>query len=113
MALTPLRTILYLMSCNRGSAEATLRGLPSGRFGPVQKTSAELAARGQTMESRFSGDDCSVHKSCWPGYVGEETRRKLRPPVFTSEYQLSLISFQILQRVEAVGLVQSESECLT
>jgi hypothetical protein len=66
IALTPLCTILYLKSCRRGNADETFRGLPSGRIAPVQKTSAELAARGQAIESRFSGEDCSVQRSCWP-----------------------------------------------
>ena len=34
--------------------------------GPVQKSSADDAARGQTVSSRFSGPDCSVQRRCWP-----------------------------------------------
>ena len=65
-----------------------LRGEPSGKFAPVQKTyqgsnvstavdahhvrglmmhtSAEDAARGQVIGSKFSGPDCSVQRGCWP-----------------------------------------------
>ena len=35
-------------------------------FKKCQRTSAETAARGQMILSRFSGPDCSVHKSCCP-----------------------------------------------
>jgi len=66
MAFIPLWTILKRRSCSRGSADSTFRGVPPGRVAPVQKTSAELAARGQAIESKFSGDDCSVHSSCCP-----------------------------------------------
>ena len=34
--------------------------------GNDQKTSADAAARGQTIGSRFCGEDCSVHRSCCP-----------------------------------------------
>lgn len=51
----------YLISCNLGKA-ALMEGLPA----PVQNTSAEAAARGQTIESRFSGPACSDQRSCWP-----------------------------------------------
>jgi hypothetical protein len=75
IARTPRRTSLSLISCMRARRLAfsvtfpstpAIRGVPSGRIAPVQKTSAELAARGQTMGSRFSGPDCSAHRSCWP-----------------------------------------------
>lgn len=66
IALTPLFTSLYLSSCSLGRASDTFLALPLGSFAPVQKTSAELAARGHTVESRFSGEDCSVHRSCCP-----------------------------------------------
>ena len=38
IALTPRCTILKRTSCKRDSAVNTLRGLPSGRLAPVQKT---------------------------------------------------------------------------
>ena len=44
----------------------TLRAMPDGNVAPVQNTSAEAAARGHTMGSRFSGPLCSVHRSCCP-----------------------------------------------
>lgn len=66
IAFTPLCTILNLRSCRRGSAEVPLRGEPSGKVAPVQNTSADDAARGHAIESRFSGADCSVHNSCSP-----------------------------------------------
>lgn len=47
-------------SCKRESASLAL---PPG---PDQKTSADVAARGQTIESRFSGPDCSAQSSCSP-----------------------------------------------
>lgn len=66
IASTPLWTILNLKSCSRGSADTTSRGEPSESVAPVQKTSAEAAARGQTMESRFSGPACSDQRTCSP-----------------------------------------------
>ena len=48
------------MSCSRYNA--VVESPP----GPDQNTSAEAAARGQTVESRFSGEDCSVQSRCWP-----------------------------------------------
>lgn len=52
IARTPLASIRYLTSCILPNASLTSR-LPSARVPPVQKISAEAAARGQTMESRF------------------------------------------------------------
>ncbi|PSR70753.1 hypothetical protein PHLCEN_2v13373 [Hermanssonia centrifuga] len=43
-----------------------IRGVPSGSVEPVQNTSAALARRGQTIGSRFSGEDCSLHNGIWP-----------------------------------------------
>ena len=60
IAWMPLCLMRNATSCKRGSA--SLEFPP----GPDQNTSAEVAARGQTMESRFSGPDCSVHSSCSP-----------------------------------------------
>ena len=57
---TPRVRKRYDTSCKRGSAVLML---PPG---PVQKSSADDAARGQTMSSRFSGPDCSVQRRCWP-----------------------------------------------
>ena len=73
MACTPRCTIRKRRSCRRGSADDTFRGDPSGSVAPVQKTSADDAARGHAIESRFSGPDCSVQRSCWPvgGELGE------------------------------------------
>ena len=43
--------------------------------GPVQKTSADAAARGQTIGSRFSGPDCSVQRACSPAEDSEVAMR--------------------------------------
>ncbi len=72
IALMPLCLIRNATSCRRGKAAF------SSPPGPDQKTSAEAAARGQTMESRFSGPDCSVHNSCWPGFDERESENELR-----------------------------------
>jgi len=66
IALIPRWAIRNATSCKRGRASVPLRGSPSGSVAPVQNTSAELAARGQTIGSRFAGEDCSVHRSCSP-----------------------------------------------
>ena len=65
LAPTPFSSSRYRSSCRRGSAVLTSSALPSGCFA-VQKVSAEVAARGQTVESRLSGPICSVQSSCWP-----------------------------------------------
>jgi hypothetical protein len=54
-----------VLTCKRGSASVTFNGAPVGCL-PLQNISAEDAARGQTIGSRFSGPDCSLHKSCSP-----------------------------------------------
>jgi hypothetical protein len=61
IACTPLCCIRNASSCKRGRALVTLV-----RMGPPQNSSAEVAARGHTIESRFAGDDCSVQRGCWP-----------------------------------------------
>lgn len=70
IAFTPRATMRNCRSCKRGSAvsepAAVFRCEPSGSVAPVQKTSAEVAARGQAMGSRFEGPDCSVQRSCSP-----------------------------------------------
>lgn len=60
MLRTPRWRSRKLTSCRRGSAAETF---PPG---PLQKTSADDAARGQTIGSRFSGPDCSVQRLCCP-----------------------------------------------
>ena len=65
IAFTPRAFNRYLTSCIRAKASLTSR-LPSARVPPVQNNSAEAAARGQAMLSRFSGPDCSVQSSCSP-----------------------------------------------
>ena len=60
IVFTPRWRKRYDTSCRRGSAALTL---PPG---PLQKSSADDAARGQTVSSRFSGPDCSVQRRCWP-----------------------------------------------
>jgi hypothetical protein len=60
IARTPRRLNRYPTSCSRGSA---VRTSPPP---PLQNTSADAAARGHTIGSRFSGPDCSVHRSCCP-----------------------------------------------
>lgn len=60
IALTPLCTNRYATSCSLGNA---VRTSPPG---PDQNNSADAAARGHTMESRFEGPDCSAHNSCCP-----------------------------------------------
>ena len=60
IARTPRRLNRYPTSCSRGSA---VRTSPPA---PLQNTSADAAARGHTIGSRFSGPDCSVHRSCCP-----------------------------------------------
>ena len=60
IAFTPRCLNRNATSCRRGSASE--RSPP----GPVQKTSADAAARGQTIGSRFSGPDCSAHRACSP-----------------------------------------------
>ena len=61
----PFSNKRYRTSCKRGSAVFTSSALPSG-WVAVQKVSAEVAARGHTVESRLSGPFCSVQRSCWP-----------------------------------------------
>ena len=65
IAWTPRWRMRYATSWRRGSA---VEMLPPG---PVQKSSADDAARGQTMSSRFSGPDCSVQRRCWPPRTSE------------------------------------------
>lgn len=76
---TPRACIRNDNSCRRGRAVSTpalpVRGVPSGRVAPVQNTSADVAARGQMMESRLEGDDCSVQSSCSPGSKKEVRHR--------------------------------------
>jgi hypothetical protein len=60
IACTPRFLMRYPSSCKRGNAALTL---PPG---PVQNTSADAAARGHTIGSRFCGPDCSVQSSCCP-----------------------------------------------
>jgi hypothetical protein len=57
--------IVVQLTCKRGSASVTLSGAPVGCL-LLQKISAEDAARGQTMGSRFWGPDCSLHNICSP-----------------------------------------------
>ena len=70
IALIPLLLILYATSCSLGNAARTpstsFLTFPSGSVAPVQYISAALAARGQTIGSRFSGEDCSVQRSDSP-----------------------------------------------
>jgi hypothetical protein len=54
-----------VLTCKRGNASVTFNGAPVGCL-PLQKISAEDAARGHTIGSRFWGPDCSLHKSCSP-----------------------------------------------
>lgn len=69
MVCTPLCWKRNDRSCNLGSTAEMF--CP----GPVQKSSADDAARGHEMGSMFEGPDCSVHSKCWPGYgqVSETT----------------------------------------
>ena len=79
LAPTPFSRSRYRSSCRRGSAVLTSSALPSGCFA-VQKVSAEVAARGQTVESRLSGPICSVQSSCWPvggQSSGDEIKKRL------------------------------------
>ena len=46
---TPRVRKRYDTSCRRGSADDTFRGDPSGSVAPVQKTSADDAARGREI----------------------------------------------------------------
>ena len=66
MAFTPRCTMRYRISCRRGRASSTLRAVPSGKVAPVQKISADVAARGQVMGSRLFASDCSDHRRFWP-----------------------------------------------
>ena len=54
---------------DEGRGFAPKREVPSGRVSPVQNTSAAAARRGQTIESRFSGEDCSLQRGIWPIYA--------------------------------------------
>ncbi len=58
--------INVVISRARKHAGVPKRDVPSGRSAPVQNTSAAAARRGHTMESRFSGDDCSLQSGIWP-----------------------------------------------
>lgn len=79
IALTPLWINLYLISCNLGKASEPLRGVPSGRVGPVQNTSADAAARGHTIGSRLEGSDCSVQRRVSP------KNAKLQHTIYTED----------------------------
>lgn len=57
---TPRCCIRNETSCRRGSADVIF---PPG---PLQKSSAEDAARGQIIGSMFEELDCSVQRLCWP-----------------------------------------------
>ncbi|KAG1894153.1 uncharacterized protein F5891DRAFT_1063553 [Suillus fuscotomentosus] len=76
MALTPSCTILYLTSCiihiSLRSASVTLSVAPVGYF-PLQKISADDAARGHTIGSIFWGPDCSLHRICSPADCPERS----------------------------------------
>jgi hypothetical protein len=62
------RAIAFTPRCTNRNAISCRRGKAASRFwpGPVQKSSADDAARGHTIGSRLDGEDCSVHRRCWP-----------------------------------------------
>lgn len=74
MALMPLSTSRYRSSFSLSNALVPLvafgpmRDDPSANVFPVQKTSAATANRGQTIESKFSADDCSLHSGICPAH---------------------------------------------
>ncbi len=82
--------------------------------GPVQKTSADAAARGHTVESRFSGPDCTDQRACSPAshnelerWMGEEREGGTRR---TTKDEVSLGVGYVCSRVEGVRLFEARGQ---